>query len=58
MIEQFTVGLTVGRTVQKGKEYRRVLMHCLTIRTVEPFDWIKLIRSSERTPEASCGQSP
>ncbi len=44
-IEQVTAVVKFDRTVQHGKETGRLMIHCLTIRTVEPFDWLKLIRS-------------
>jgi len=44
-IEQVTAVVKLDRTVQHGKETGRMMIHCLTIRTVEPFDWLKLVRS-------------
>lgn len=44
-IEQVTAVVKLDRTVQHGKDMGRMMFHCLTIRTVEPFDWLKLVRS-------------
>lgn len=44
-IEQFSVAIDFGRTVYQGKELRRYSPRGCMIRTVEPYDWIKLIRS-------------
>ena len=41
-IEQVTAVVTFDRKVQQGKEVDRFMIHCPTIRTVEPFDWLKL----------------
>ena len=44
-IEQITAVVTFGRKVQQGKEVGTMMIGCPTIRTVEPFDWLKLVRS-------------
>lgn len=44
-IEQVTVGVIFDRKVIKGKEVDRFMIHGLAIRTVEPFDWVTLLRS-------------
>lgn len=43
-IEQVILALSFGRTTHKGKELRRFWMHCVTVRTVEPFDWRAQLR--------------
>jgi beta-lactamase regulating signal transducer with metallopeptidase domain len=45
-IEQLSAGITFDRTVQRGKEMRRIIVYAFMIRSVSPFDWVKLIRSS------------
>ncbi len=44
-IEQVTAGVTFDQKVIKGKEVDRFMIHGLAIRTVEPFDWLALLRS-------------
>jgi len=44
-IDQVTAVVKLDVTVQQGKELGRMSFHCITISTVEPFDWLKLIRS-------------
>ena len=44
-IEQATAAVVFDRRVIKGKEVDRFMIHGLAIRTVEPFDWLALLRS-------------
>ncbi len=44
-IEQVTAVVTLGHRVQQGKEVGTFMIGCPTIRTVEPFDWLNLVRS-------------
>ena len=45
-IEQVTATLGFSRfTTDKGKEMRRISLHCMVIRTVKPFDWPGYLRS-------------
>src|SRR3954454_11442687 len=45
-VEQVTLGLYFGRMpIHQGEQLRRIMMHCTTIRTVEPFDWKKLLQT-------------
>jgi hypothetical protein len=42
-IEQVTAAVSFDRVTGRGKEMRRIIMHCPMIRTVQPFDWRKML---------------
>ena len=44
-IEQVTAVVKFDVKGPPGKEMDRMMVHCATIRTVEPFEWLKLVRS-------------
>jgi beta-lactamase regulating signal transducer with metallopeptidase domain len=44
-IEQITAVVTLGHSVHQGKETGKLMIGSPAIRTIEPFDWLKLVRS-------------
>jgi hypothetical protein len=44
-VEQVSAAVRFGRTVHEGKELGTFMLHCTTIRTIDPFDWLAYLRT-------------